>query len=335
MVRHEMDERRTGTRLAVAALLLLALVQVPTPARPQEIRLGQVGINLVEIPTYVAMEKGFFAERGLRVNFQHFESDTIIIKAFVAGDIQVAFLGSSAAILASSKGVKLKAFVSGAPVHDYVIVAQTPIKAYPDLPGKNFAVSGVGAISYHLPRVAIRQKGVDPDRINYVAVGTDGARLRALIAKKVDATILHVHNAIRARDYAHLHIMSNLVQELPLFVFIYGIAKPDYLNANPAQAARLVRVMIETSRFVYQNKRETVEVAAKVLKMDEKYLSPTYDLLKEAKVWGVNGGLDDKGYDFTARFLASTGELKQPVPADEFFDRRFVSQALRELGTWP
>ncbi|MBI3076047.1 MAG: ABC transporter substrate-binding protein [Deltaproteobacteria bacterium] len=317
MVRHEMDERRTGTRLAVAALLLLALVQVPTPARPQEIRLGQVGINLVEIPTYVAMEKGFFAERGLRINFQHFESDTIILKAFVAGDIQVAFLGSSAAILAS------------------LIVAPTPIKAYPDLPGKNFAVSGVGAISYHLPRVAIRQKGVDPDRINYVAVGTDGARLRALIAKKVDATILHVHNAIRARDYAHLHIMSNLVQELPLFVFIYGIAKPDYLNANPAQAARLVRVMIETSRFVYQNKRETVEVAAKVLKMDEKYLSPTYDLLKEAKVWGVNGGLDDKGYDFTARFLASTGELKQPVPADEFFDRRFVSQALRELGTWP
>ena len=60
-------------------------------------------------------------------------------------------------------------------------------------------------------------------------------------------------------------------------------------------------------------------------------LSKTYDLA-DPRLWGVNGDMTEASYNFTVDFLKKVGYLETPVPYNQFFDRRFVDRALKELG---
>jgi ABC-type nitrate/sulfonate/bicarbonate transport system substrate-binding protein len=46
----------------------------------------------------------------------------------------------------------------------------------------------------------------------------------------------------------------------------------------------------------------------------------------------VNGDITEASYNFTADFLKKVGYLETPMAYKEFFDRRFVDRALKELG---
>jgi ABC-type nitrate/sulfonate/bicarbonate transport system substrate-binding protein len=52
----------------------------------------------------------------------------------------------------------------------------------------------------------------------------------------------------------------------------------------------------------------------------------------DPRIWGINGDLSESSYNFTVDFLKKVGFLENPVPFKDFYDRRFVDQALKELG---
>jgi NitT/TauT family transport system ATP-binding protein len=56
------------------------------------------------------------------------------------------------------------------------------------------------------------------------------------------------------------------------------------------------------------------------------------DIKADPRLWGVNGDITEASYDFTVAFLKKVGYLETPVPYKQFFDRRFVDRAVKELG---
>ena len=53
-----------------------------------EVKIGYLGFVLA-LPTFVALEKGYFQEQGLKVTATLFESGTIITDALITGRIDV------------------------------------------------------------------------------------------------------------------------------------------------------------------------------------------------------------------------------------------------------
>ena len=79
-------------------------------------------------------------------------------------------------------------------------------------------------------------------------------------------------------------------------------------------------------------KAGTVEVARKILPDEPaEVLNKTYDLA-DPRLWGVNGDITEGSYNFTVEFLKKVGYLETPMPYNQFFDRRFVDRAIKELG---
>ena len=54
--------------------------------------------------------------------------------------------------------------------------------------------------------------------------------------------------------------------------------------------------------------------------------------LNEARVWGVNGGIEPEITSFTAPLAASLKSASREVKAAELLDRSFVERILVELG---
>src|SRR5207237_8594982 len=72
------------------------------------------------------------------------------------------------------------------------------------LVGKSIAVSGIGAISYHIPRIVLERSGVDPEKFKYVAVGSPADRFKALVAGKIDATVVTNTEAAKLASYPRI-----------------------------------------------------------------------------------------------------------------------------------
>src|SRR5207245_10389622 len=97
-------------------------------------------------------------------------------------------MGATEAIVSAAKKAPIRLWVVANPITPYHFVARkearTTLQA---LVGKSIAVSGISAISYHIPRIVLERSGVDPEKFKYVAVGPPADRIKPLVAGTIDA----------------------------------------------------------------------------------------------------------------------------------------------------
>jgi NitT/TauT family transport system substrate-binding protein len=331
-----MKVRRIAKYLALLLFATAAGILTAGQADAQKIKMGSSlsPPSLDSISPYVAIEKGFFKKYGLDVEVVEFRGDAVHVKALLSGDIDLSInMGATEGIVSASKKAPIKLWVVANPITPYHFVARkeagTTLQA---LVGKNIAVSGIGAISYHIPRIVLERSGIDPEKMKYVAVGSPADRFKALIAGKVDATIVTNTEAAKLGSYPEIIALVNVAKVVPEIPYEFGMAREDYLQKNADTVQKLTKAIIEANRWIAANKAGTVEVARKILPEEPaEGLSKAYDMA-DPRLWGVNGDLTEASYNYTVEFLKKVGYLETPVPYNRFFDRRFVDQALKDLG---
>ncbi len=326
--------------IKVAALICFALVLSMMPslgdAQMIKIKMGSSlsPPSLDSITPYVAIEKGIFKKYGFDVEVVEFRGDATHVKALLSGDIDLSInMGATEGIVSASKKAPIRLWVVTNPITPYHFVARkeagTTLQA---LVGKNIAVSGIGAISYHIPRIVLERSGVDPEKFKYVAVGSPADRFKALIAGKVDATVVTNTEAAKLANFPDVVDLVNVPKVVPEIPYEFGMAREEYIQKNADTLYKLAKAIIESNRWIAANKAGTVEVARKILPEETtEALSKAYDMA-DPRLWGVNGDMTEAAYNYTVDFLKKVGYLETPVPYDKFFDRRFVDQALKELG---
>ena len=323
---------------ALRCLIFAVLISLATPAVGQNVKV-KVGAAssppiIDTITPYVALEKGFFKKYGLDVEIVEFRGDVVGTKAVLSNDIDVLLnVGATSAIVSAAQGAKIHTWLVPHPVTPYHFVARKETGGtIRGLAGKTIAVSGIGAVSYHIPRIILERNGVDPEKASYVVAGSNADRFRALISGKADAAMVSTIEAAKLDgfpDLVDLVVVAKVVPEIP---FIFSIARDDYIQKNSETMYRLTKAVIEANRWIATNKLGTVEVAAKVIP-DEKpeVLSKAYDLA-DPRLWGVNGDISESAYKYTVDFLLKVGFMKEPIAYDKLFDRRFVDRVVKELG---
>ncbi|TAJ78403.1 hypothetical protein EPO44_20065, partial [bacterium] len=190
----------------LAAILLLESSSAHAQSVKIKMGAGSSPPILDSITPYIAVEKGFFKKYGLDVEIVEFRGDVVATKALLAGDIDVlSNVGATSAIVSASQGAKIRLWAVPQPVTPYHFVARkeagTAVQA---LVGKTVAVSGIGAISYHIPRIIMERNGVDPDKLQYVVAGSNADRFRALVGGKADATVVSTIEAAKLGSYPEI-----------------------------------------------------------------------------------------------------------------------------------
>ncbi len=325
-------------RCSLAVIVLMpALVSAGGPAEGQltKVKFGTAlsPPSLDSITPYVARERGLFREQGLDVEILEFRGDAIVTKALLAGELDVAILGATSGIVSASKGAKIRLWMVPQPVPAFHFVARREAATtLPELVGKTVAVSGIGAISYHIPRIVLERNGVDPEKVRYLTLGVASDRFKALVAGKIDATVVLNTEAAKLADYPQIISLVQVAKAVPEIPYEFCLAKVEYIEKHPEIMYGLTKALIEANRWIVANKTGTVEIAAKVIK-DEKpeILAKAYDL-GDPRLWGVNGDMTEASYKYTVDFLLRVGYMAEPMPYGRFFDRRFVDRVLGELG---
>ncbi len=330
---------RVPARAVLMALALAAgFALLPVSAAQAQVQLKFGGTSsppsMVEIPFYVALDRGYFKAEGLDVAVSAFTGDPIAQRALIAGEVDVVNTNLSTTIAAVSNGAAVKAIASQVTKLTYLFIARKGIASVKDLAGKSIAVSAPGALSYHVPRMVLQKHGVNPDSATYVAVGSDTQRFQALAAGKADASILHVARSIEAsNDTANFVPIADIGKELPDLAQFYFSVTDKTLAERPDLLKRFLRANIKATRWVLDNKADAVQAAMRVIPgVSEQVMSQGYDMIKGSGAWDPNLAVDAKAVQATHDLIVSTKVIAAPLPAERFVTALLVDEVVKELG---
>jgi NitT/TauT family transport system substrate-binding protein len=260
----------TARALAVATLLLgtsLAGVTYPIAAAAQtKIAFGGSVTWLGQVPIMVAIEKGFFKEQGLDVEFKVILSSADRIRAVTSGDIDFSNLGRTAVIAEMARGndsFYYFANIDDSPGHEGCW-ARPGFAALKDLKGKKIAANTSAEITLN---GLLEANGMTVKDIQFVNLPPnemagalnkgdvdaacvwqpllDGLKTAAptgkLLGTDKDTTTFKKYGTMAAPDI--VIISRKLADGKPDIAGKLTVAMfkgADYANANPGEAAKAI-----------------------------------------------------------------------------------------------
>jgi NitT/TauT family transport system substrate-binding protein len=201
--------KRTVVALAAAILALVS------PAGASD----KIKIGLLKFatngPTYIALEKGYFAAQGIDASLVFFDAAQPIAVASVSGDIDVGVTGVAAGFynLAGKGALAIIAAQSREEpgyANNAILASNRAwdagLRGYKDLAGHSVAVTTVGSPTHYAIGVLADKFGIPLDRIRVIPMQTNSNQVSALAGGQVDAGVIPATPAVAMlkRNDAHL-----------------------------------------------------------------------------------------------------------------------------------
>ena len=134
----------------LASLLFISISGLSgcAPVAPSTVRIGYLLGDLHHLPFFVAEDKGFFLEEGLRVEVVGpFDAGPAEMDALAANQIDMGYVGVAPAVLAAARKVPLS-IVSGVNLEGSGLVTGLDINSVAELKSKKIATPAPGSIQY-------------------------------------------------------------------------------------------------------------------------------------------------------------------------------------------
>ena len=255
--------KKIWTLIAVAIFLLGATAGVF--AAEAVVKVGHLRI-VMSLPTYVAQEKGLFAEEGLKVELIPFDSGTAIIDALMAGRIDC--IGSTGTpgfwFAAQAAPERFKIFLLYGTTSmkednafSVVVKKGSTLKGLKDLKGKKVGTYP-GASSVALAKAVIRTQ-MDPDKVIFTEVPPPNM-IQVLAAGQIDAFFApEPSGMIAIAQGVGRYLVKSPLTLLRLKRGIPGAAfafSAKLLQQRPEQASKLKACLDKAVDYIRANERE-------------------------------------------------------------------------------
>lgn len=307
--------------LLVSILSWISPLSDPGVKAAERIVIGTPSRGLFEFPAVVAIRKGFYKKEGLDADKVQMQP-AIAVKALVSGDIDY-LLAWGSAVRAAVTGVPIKAVVGMASRPLHVLIARPGIKTPKDLKGKIIGVDSVAGTVDYLSRVAVRHFGFEPEKdVKIIVTGESPTRLAALHAGSIDATPIDVAFAMKAEDegFKRLLYLGDII-ELPLS----GLAVTEKrIQSQRDQVKRVIRATLRATRFMKQNRSETIQMLSDYLRITPSQAAKAYDVSMTS--FTDDGIISDKGVMLDVQLTKERLKITKDIPLSQLVDWSLVKE---------
>lgn len=328
---------------AVAALSLVMAGCAPT-ADPgsgdasEDLTIRIIGIGTPDFSAVdVAKWQENLKEAGFTVDFKNVEEEDAALRAVVAGAADV-YIGSLSSMITAVENTQapVEAIAVNAQATDYVVLAQNDIKTIDDLEGKTIGVNTPGSAGDTIMKLALDAEGFDIESPEYVVIGGTSARVAALQAGQIQATVAHLVSAEAAIETGQFHALMYCGPALGPYVQTALIASKEF-TANTEAAQKAVDALIEAERWSASDKDGYIELSQSVdTESSDALRDSAYDGFIDIDFFGVDGGLSDELIDSWIETSIAAGDFDAATMPDksEWLNSAFVEDYLERNGTF-
>jgi len=314
------------------AFVLMPPLFFAAPLSAQDkIRLGLSSVSATSGSVWVAEEKGLFKKQGVDVEVIVIGGGASrVVSSLLAGEIQFSVGGGDAVIRADLRGADGALVASPMKTGLQRLMVRPEIKTPADLKGKTIAVTRFGSASHWVLQLFLRKWGLRMDDIKVLQLGSSPAMFATLEKGGVDGAVFTIPTFFLAEERGY-RILAD-----PLDMEVYYLQNSidstrSYIKRNRDQALRFVKGVCEGLAYFFKNKKESVEIMKKKLRIqsaqerDVKYLELSYNLLAE-KFYNRVPYANPKAIETTLEFIAGEEPKARGADAKQFLDESLVRE---------
>lgn len=330
-------DRRKFIAAGAAALGAAAVPGRGRAADPFRIIVTETEIPLVpNSVTWLALSLGYFTRAGVNVELVKVGQTPSAVAALRSGGGEMANIGTDTALqLIGRNQMQLHGVVSPDKALPFVIACKRSVNKVGDLAGKTFGVARIGSVDYDMTRVVLTKLGVNPESVQYLAIGQPDVRAQSLLAGQIDATAISIGTYTVLPDKTAIKMLVDQTQFFKNAPFItkLNVVTDDVAKNRPKDVAAVVRAIIMASRDFAAHPKIWIDAMAaarpEIPRAQFTSLAASY-----ANNWSVNGGLNLTALKFTTDTLYRGPDFKdlRPVDPKEWIDLSFVNSTLRAVG---
>ena len=319
--------RKHKLRFIGTLTVLLALTWKPCSAHADSpLMTGVAGPAINLVYAHLTKDAGLWQKHGLDARVVVFESGSILAQAALSGEVKFSISSGPATIASRTQGADTIILAAAVNTLPYSIVAAKNITKWEQLKGKKIAVSRFGSGTDTAVRLVLKKYGLDPVKdVIILQVGTQPARIQALAAGVIDATIVSPPLDFQAKKQGYQILVNISDLKIPYPQLVIETTE-RYARENPQTVKSFLKGFIEGVHFAASHKDETKKIMIKYLKtVDPEILDITYqnflqttDYSGRPNLDGIRNAMDEVAVRMPA--------VKSKKPED-FVDTR----VLREL----
>lgn len=283
--------------------------------------------NVQYAPFYVAVEKGYFAEEGIAIEFDYsFETDGM--KLVGAGELPFTVASGEQVLLARAQGlpnVYVFAWYQQFPI-SVISAPELNVNEPADLRGKKIGLPGLFGANYIGLEALLFAGGVDPSEVTMDAIGFN--QVEAYATGSSDVVVGYAANepiVLAAQDFALNELrVADYVQ-----LTANGIVTSEMTIANePELVSSMARALAKGIADTIANPDEAYEISMNFvenLKDQDKDVQMQV-LLTSIEFWKADriGFSDAQAWENMNDLLVKMELIPEPIDLDKAFTNQFV-----------
>jgi ABC-type nitrate/sulfonate/bicarbonate transport system substrate-binding protein len=323
---------------AIALGVALPFAASSVQAESNQIKVGKViSGNGFHIPTYIAMDQGFFKKEGLDASWVEL-TGRALVTAGISGNADFIPIPSGGA-QAALRGAKLKYIVGQSLRSQWTITVPKSITKVEQLKGKTFGYGRQGGADYDegaavMLRAFKMQVGKDYKVISFQG---EADRIAAMINGDIQAAILSVPHAAKATT-AGMHVLIRTGDYIPRAGGSIWV-RQEFLDKNPETVKKFIRAIANAVTFYRTNKEGSVVTMKKYLGIkSDAEAGAIWDQLKDAFGAEIPPNLFAKIIESRVKSMQAARQWPEgkPVPdPEQFVERKLLDSTLKAMGYVP
>jgi len=283
--------------------------------------------NIQFAPLYVAVEKGYFKDAGIEIEFDYsFETDAMALVG--ADQLQFAVVSGEQVLLARAQG--LPVVYVGAWYQKYPVAvvskAAQGIKSPADLKGRKIGLPGLFGANYIGLDALLFSAGLGESDVTLDSIGF--TQVESVAADRDEAASVYAANEPVQLRALGFDINELLVADYVQLASNGLITNEKTIASNPDLVRRMVAAMVKGVADTIQNPDEAFEISKKYVEnlaaadaaTQKEVLARSIELWKAERI----GYSDAAAWDNMQSTLLKMGLLKAPLDVSEAFTNEFV-----------
>jgi NitT/TauT family transport system substrate-binding protein len=277
---------------------------------------------------WVAKDLKIFDKYGLDVDVIMITGSARSVAALMGGSTQFATGSVVGPLAAVTRGSDIRLIAASYNKFPYAFVVRPDIKTPKDLRGKKINILNFGGSNDIALQLAFKEWGLKLSDAQVIIGGDAPTRLAALMAGRMDATILSPPHLTIATQ-AGYRVLADMGDMNVSFTQSSLYSRTGYLKENRDRAKRFLRAYSEAIHIIKTDRTHTMKIFAKRMRIDDpETVRTTYEYY--APRFSLPPRVDLNGVRDTLNFYAEQNpDFKNRKP-EEFIDHSLLDELEKE-----
>jgi len=260
-------------------------------------------------------------------------SSNVAVAQLMSGDADVFSNAVAGGYGAAIAGVPLVCFALLEPRQDYTFISRPEDATIASLKGKKVGVLDTSSINYPQALIALKTAKMDQSDVSIVTAGGQSSRLAALLAGRVDATMLSHLSWLKVQSQGY-HLLFDYTKQASALYDDTGWATASWLSSHKELAVDFDKALLQSYAW-FDNPKNTQAVINEAVALapgsDPAQVGQLFDILRSNHAYPVGQILNIPTLKYEAALFEQLGTVQGHKPVGEWANIYYAKAAMKAL----